>query len=84
MDHPKSQEAPVADDLLLGAGPIAEFLYGDPSKRRDVYRNPAGLTFFRHGSAIAAFKSTLRTELADQERAARETLRQERIKSAGR
>lgn len=79
MDH-KPQDAPLADDLLLGAGPIANFLYGDPGRRRDVYRNPARLTFFRHGSAIAAFKSTLRAELADHERTAREALRQDKSK----
>jgi hypothetical protein len=66
--------SPLANDLLVGAEPIAEFLYGDPKKRRDVYRNPAGLSFFHLGAQIAARKSTLRAEILERENAAREQI----------
>ena len=65
---------PIADDLILGAKPISRFLYGDddPTNVAKVYRNPAGLSFFRLGGEVAARKSTLRTEVAEMERQARE------------
>jgi hypothetical protein len=37
-----------------------------------VYRNPIGFSFFKHGNAIAALKSTIRAELHEAERAAQE------------
>ena len=61
------QEA-LAGDLMIGAGRIAEFIYGDAARARDVYRNPAGLSFFKHGASIAAFKSTIRKELEEAQR----------------
>ena len=63
---------PVGHDLLIGAEPIAEFLFGDKRRRRDVYRNPAGFSFFRLGAQLAARKSTLRAEILAKETAARE------------
>jgi hypothetical protein len=68
------QEVPLADDLLIGAEKIAEFIYGDTSagRRRDVYRNPFGFSFFKHGNTVAALKSTIRAELAEAQQAARE------------
>lgn len=66
--------SPDPADLIVKAEEIARFLYGnaDPSSLRQVYRNPLGLSFFRHGLFIAALKSTLRRELAERERKARE------------
>ena len=73
MDTPvQDPTSPLADDLLVGAEPIAEFLYGNPKKRRDVYRNPAGLSIFRLGAQVAARKSTLRAEILAREDAARQ------------
>ena len=56
---------PVADDLMIGADVIAVFLYGndDPKSVRDVYRNPMGLSFFKHGNSVAGFKSTIRKSI---------------------
>lgn len=65
----------LADDLMIGAEAIAEFLYGDRDRTRDVYRNPAGFSFFKHGNSIAARRSTIRSELAVAEQAARERMR---------
>jgi hypothetical protein len=68
-------ELPLAEDLMVGADDIGEFIYGPPitpKKRRDIYRNPFGFSFFKHGNALAAFKSTIRAELAAAQQAARE------------
>lgn len=66
-------EPPIADDLMVGAEIIARFLYGRAGKKevRDVYRNPFGFSFFKHGNAVAALKSTTRAELHEAQRAAR-------------
>jgi hypothetical protein len=73
MDAPvQDPTSPLGADLLVGAEPIAQFLYGDPKKRRDIYRNPAGLSIFRLGAQLAARKSTLRAEILERENAARE------------
>jgi hypothetical protein len=71
MDH---QRSPIAEDLLIGAAAIAEFLYGNPRLTRDVYRNAMGLPFFRHGAQITATKSGLTQEIRNRENAARETI----------
>ena len=65
---------PLSDDLLIGAGPIAMFMYGrdDRTARANVYRNVLGLTFFRHGGFKAARKSTIRREMAEIENKARQ------------
>jgi hypothetical protein len=72
----------LAGDLMLGAGPIAFFLYGEDTDetRRDVYRNPMGLSFFRHGALLAALKSTLRAEIAAAQKSASEKTQTERQK----
>jgi hypothetical protein len=74
----QSQEITLAEDLLLGAGPIASFIYGkdDDKARRDIYRNPFGFSFFRHGAQIAALKSTIIEEIRAAERAAQEKRQQ--------
>jgi hypothetical protein len=65
--------SPIADDLLLGAKSISRFLYGndDQTSVAKVYRNMAGLSFFRLGGELAALKATLRRELAGIEGRAR-------------
>jgi hypothetical protein len=65
--------SPIADDLLLGAKSISRFLYGndDQTSVAKVYRNMAGLSFFRLGGELSALKPTLRRELAEIELQAR-------------
>ena len=63
----------LADDLLVGAGTIAVFLYGDAEdpkkKRRKVYglAESKALPFFYMGREICARKSTLQAWVAAQE-----------------
>ena len=71
---------PLADDLMIGAEKIAEYIYGDATRTREVYRNPAGLSFFKHGASVAAFKSTIRKELEEAQQQAREN--RQRLKEA--
>jgi len=68
---------PLANDLLIGAEAIAQFLYDDPTHIRDVYRNPLGLPFFKHGAKIAATKSGLLAEIRGRESAARDAVAKE-------
>lgn len=53
----------LADDLLRGAGAIAQFLFGDDNKRRKVYylasETNLKLPIFRIGNVICARKSKL-------------------------
>ena len=76
----KLLEGAIADDLMLGAGKIAAFLYGEDKAetRRDIYRNPMGLSFFKHGATIAALKSTIRAELLQAQQAAQEERRRKK------
>ena len=50
---------PLNQDLKIGADQIALALYGKSTSktRRDVYRNPMGLSFFKHGNSVAALMS---------------------------
>ncbi len=59
----------LADDLLLGAGAIADFLYGSPEYRRKVYHLTATsrLPTFKLGSVRCARPSVLRKWIAAQE-----------------
>ena len=59
----------LANDLLLGADKIAEFLFGDPAKRRKVYHlsEKTCLPVFRLGSVLCARKSTLVAWIEKQE-----------------
>ena len=71
---PSTAESP-ARKMLIGAEAIAQFLYGQCRQEkevRDVYRNVAGLTFFKHGNSLAAFTDTLIAELRQHEQEARE------------
>jgi hypothetical protein len=60
--------------LVLRAKSISRFLHGsdDPTAVAKVYRNCAGLRFFRLGGELAALKSTLRRQLAEIEAKASE------------
>jgi len=73
-----------ADNLLIGAESIACYVYGKSGSKevRDVYRNPFGFSFFKHGNAIAALKSTIRAELLEAQRAAQEARRQKKASEA--
>jgi hypothetical protein len=64
---------PLGDDLLIGAERIARAVYGnaDTASVRSVRRNVLGLSLFKHGALIAAFRSTLRRELGEIESRAR-------------
>jgi hypothetical protein len=75
-------ELTVADDLLLGAEKIAQFIYGKAGTKevRDVYRNPFKFSFFKHGNAIAGLKSKIRAELIEAQQAAAEEHRQAKAK----
>jgi hypothetical protein len=72
--------------MLIGAQALAEFLYGKSGEKevRDVYRNVAGLTFFKHGNSLAAFTDTLVAELRQHERKAREELQRKRQEAEAR
>lgn len=69
---PTPEMVAPADNLLIGAEAIARFIYGNAGKkeRRDIYRNVFGFSFFKHGNAIAALKTTINAELAEKQRAA--------------
>jgi hypothetical protein len=69
-----SAEAPVADDLMLHAGPISKFLLGrdDRRARKRVYnlaakRSPDRPPLFRIGGVLAARKSRLREWIVEEE-----------------
>lgn len=83
LNDPAPEMAP-ADNLLIGAESIALYIYGKAGRKevRDVYRNPFGFSFFKHGNAIAALKSTIRAELHEAEREAQEALRRRTQKRA--
>jgi hypothetical protein len=74
LEETAPQTETLADDLLLGAAAIAFFLYGKagPKQVRDVYRNVFNVSLFKHGNTLAAFKSTLRTDLMAAQQKARE------------
>ena len=82
-NDPAPELAP-ATNLLLGAESIALYIYGKAGRKevRDIYRNPFGFSFFKHGNAIAALKSTILAELHAAERAAQEALRQSKASEA--
>jgi predicted kinase len=63
------KDNPLADDLLVGAAAIADYLYGDPAKRRKVYglAESKALPLFHMGREICARKSTLQKWVAARE-----------------
>jgi hypothetical protein len=57
----------TVDDLLWGAGPIAEFLFGDAKRRRRVYQNSERMPLFYIGAILCGRRSTLQNWLDEQE-----------------
>ncbi len=59
----------LADDLLHGAGQIADFVYGDPKQRRRVYYlvEKSHIPHFRLGAILCARKSRLIQWIEEQE-----------------
>lgn len=59
----------LANDLLIGAYAIAEFLFGDRNKRRKVFHlaETSRLPVFRLGSRLCARRSVLMAWVAEQE-----------------
>jgi len=59
----------LAGDLLRGAKTIADFLYGDATKRRKIYHlaETSRLPIFRLGSVLCARRSVLLKWIAEQE-----------------
>ena len=51
----------LSEDLLVGADAIADFLFGDPSKRRQVYHlaQTNQLPIFKLGASLCPRRSTL-------------------------
>ena len=63
------QKITLAEDFLEGGGAIAQFMFGDRSKRRKVYHliQKGALPVFRLGATICARPSTLVAWVAEQE-----------------
>lgn len=55
------QITPIAGDLLLGAGPIAKFIYGDdgPKQRRDVHAVDKRIVRLRERAGLEPFSDPL-------------------------
>lgn len=60
----------MADDLLIGAYEIAEYIYGDPNLRRKIYhlRRARRIPIFVVSSKYWAHKSTLNAWFEEQEK----------------
>lgn len=65
---------PLAQDLMNGAGPIAEFIYGEDNEpnRRKVYHlsDKHGLPTFKLGGVLCGRRSTIMRWVEQQEGAA--------------
>lgn len=59
----------LADDLLVGAGAISQFMFGTTKERRRVYWlvETGQIPTFRLGTAICARKSTILRDVAQRE-----------------
>ena len=59
-------------DIIVGAERIAQTIYGDGNKRRQVYHlaERGHLPVFRLGQTLCVRRSTLNRFIADQEQAA--------------
>ena len=56
-DAPVQQPGPsLGEDLIVGAGPIAQFVYNDKKAHPRYLSNVLGLPLFHHGAQLAAFK----------------------------
>lgn len=69
--EPQSVTA-LSDDMIEGADGLAEFIFGDPKKRRKVYHlaEQSDLPVFRLGSKICGRRSVILQWIAEQERRA--------------
>lgn len=69
MDMISNPASGLASDLLCGAAEIAQFLFGDPRRRRHVYYlvEKARLPVFRLGAKIRARPSVLMAWIVEQE-----------------
>ena len=71
-----NESTQISDDILVGAGEISEFLFGNEKKRRRVYnladstQGSDKIPCFRMGALLCARKSTLRQWILDRESAA--------------
>jgi hypothetical protein len=65
---------PLAQDLMSGAGAIAQFIFGDDAEanRRKVYHaaDKLGLPCFKIGGTLCARRSTILSWIERQENAA--------------
>jgi hypothetical protein len=64
-----SNDSSLSDDLLEGAEAIAEFVFGDKSRRRRVYYLIDVLPIFRLGNTVCARKSALLAAIKEREMA---------------
>ena len=59
----------LADDLLVGAAAISEYVFGTPDDRRKVYRlaESGELPIFKLGATLCARKSRLNERISRKE-----------------
>ena len=64
-----ASDTQFADDMLHGADEIAQFIYGDPTKRRKIYHlaSTSLIPTFKLGSMICARRSVLLDWIETQE-----------------
>jgi hypothetical protein len=62
VDDPQP-EAPLSEDLVIGARPLATYLFGDADKARKIYPLRKELGLFNVGGQIAGLKSKLRQRI---------------------
>jgi hypothetical protein len=74
MSLPREDVRTIADDVLRGAEAIAAFIFGDRSKRRQVYHlaETSRLPTFKLGAMLCARRSTILRWIAEQEAKATE------------
>ena len=67
VDDPQAEDryatVPLSDDLVIGAKPLAAYLFGDESKSRKIYPLREELGLFNVGGQIAGLKSKLRQRI---------------------
>jgi hypothetical protein len=67
VDDPQAEArdatVPLSDDLVIGARPLATYLFGDADKARKVYPLRKELGLFNVGGQIAGLKSKLRQRI---------------------
>jgi hypothetical protein len=82
--HNKEPRSELANDLLLGAELIAQFVYGEVTEKtvRDVYRNVLQLPLFKHGNTLAGLKSAIVAEIKAKPQRAQEKRRRDQVVKA--